>query len=137
MFKYLGCVLSSSGSFTKCTQELVKSARRALFGLKVFFAKNKELLPSTQIMFFNSMIRPILSYGCEVWGLNKADSIETFHLEFLKSILRVKTSTTNIYVYGELGEYPLYIERKMRVFEILGENNRSCITKGKFCHTNI
>ena len=38
-FKYLGCFLSSSGSFTKCTQELVKSARRALFALKVFFCE--------------------------------------------------------------------------------------------------
>ena len=132
MFKYLGCVLSSSGSFTKCTQELVKSARRALFGLRVFFAKNKELLPSTQIMFFNSMIRPILSYGCEVWGLNKADSIETFHLEFLKSILRVKTSTTNIYVYGELGEYPLYIERKMRVLKYWAKIIDPVSLKGNF-----
>ena len=82
--KYLGCHLASSGSFNKCTQELIKSARRALFSLRIFFAKNNELLPSTKLMFFDTMIKPILFYGCEVWGLNKVDSIETFYLAFLR-----------------------------------------------------
>ena len=71
-------------------------------------------------MFFDSMIKPILFYGCEVWGLYnsyKEDSIETFYLAFLKSILHVKTSSTNSYVYGELGIHPLYIERQVRVFK--------------------
>ena len=31
VFKYLGCYISTSGSFSRCTQELTKSARRALF----------------------------------------------------------------------------------------------------------
>ena len=133
-FKYLGCFLSSSGSFTKCTQELVKSARRALFALKVFFSKNKELPPSLKLMFFDSMVRPILSYGAEVWGLCKAEPIEVFYREFLKYILRVKTSTPNIYVYGELGVYPLYVERQMRALKywsriIDPENNKGTFVK--------
>ena len=116
-FKYLGCSLSSSGSFNINTQELVKSARRALFALKVFFAKYDELSPSLQLMFFNSMVRPILFYGCEVWGICAADPIEVFYREFLKYVLRVKTSTPNNYVYGELGVYPLLIDRKLRVLK--------------------
>ena len=131
-FKYLGCHLASSGSFNKCTQELIKSARRALFSLRIFFAKNNELLPSTKLMFFDTMIKPILFYGCEVWGLNKVDSIETFYLAFLKSILHVKTSTTNNYVYGELGVYPLYIERQVRVLKYWSKIINPENEKGKF-----
>ena len=63
------------------------------------------------------MVRPILFYACEVWGLHRADPIETFYLEFLKYVLRVKTSTPNNYGYGELGVYPLFIERQVRVIK--------------------
>ena len=116
-FKYLGCFLSSSGSFTDCLTDLVGSARRALFGLKRYFKSNSETLPETQLDLFSSMVSPILNYGSEVWGLRKADLIETFHLSFLKSILGVKTSTPNCFIYGELGVYPLIIERKTRVIK--------------------
>ena len=61
------------------------------------------------------MVASILNYGCEVWGLRKADPIEKFHRSFLKSVLRVKNSTPNCFVYGELGVHPLYIERYVRV----------------------
>ena len=61
------------------------------------------------------MVAPILNYGSEVWGLRMADPIEKLHRSFLKSVLRVKNSTLNCFVYGELGVYPLYIERYARV----------------------
>ena len=51
-FKYLGCFLSSSGSFTYCITDLVSSARRALFGLKRYFNTNSETLPETQLDLF-------------------------------------------------------------------------------------
>ena len=58
---------------------------------------------------------PILFYACEVWGLRAADPIDVFHRGFLKTVLRVKDSTPNCFIYGELGIYPLYIERYTRV----------------------
>ena len=61
------------------------------------------------------MVAPILNYGCEIWGLRNADPIEKFHRSFLRNVLRVKNSTPNCFVYGELGVYPLYIERCVRV----------------------
>ena len=114
-FKYVGCEITSSGSFTMCIKNLVQSARRALFSMKRNLNKNPEILPETQIDMFNLMIAPILNYGCEVWGLRVADPIEKFHLSFLKCLLEVKISTPNCFVYGELGVYPLLIERKIRI----------------------
>ena len=116
-FKYLGYWVSKSGSFALGTQEIVNSARRALFVLKKQFAKNPEMPPSMQLYLFRSVVLPILTYGCEVWGLCKADPIERFHLSFLKSVLNVKTSTPTCFVYGELGIFPLIIERKIRVIK--------------------
>ena len=61
------------------------------------------------------MIEPILTYCSEIWGLHNTDCIQTFQLSFLKSMLCVKRSTPNCFVYGELGVYPINIELKMRV----------------------
>ena len=63
------------------------------------------------------MVAPILFYGNEVWGFCKAEPIERFHLAFLKTLLCVKNSTPSCFVYGELGVYPLHIERKYRIIK--------------------
>ena len=116
-FKYVGCELTSSGSFSNCIKNLVQSARRALFSMKRNLNKNIEILPETQLDMFNLMIAPILNYGCEVWGLRVADPIEKFHLSFLKCLLDVKISTPNCFVYGEVGVFPLIVERKVRIIK--------------------
>ena len=116
-FKYLGIYFSTSGSFSYGIQELVKSARRALFCLKKCISNNPEITAKMQIDLFNTMVAPILFYGNEVWGFCKAEPIERFHLAFLKSLLCVKSSTPNCFVYGELGVYPLHVERKYRIIK--------------------
>ena len=114
-FKYLGCSISSSGSFKNCLLELTNSANRGLFALKKYFQKNNQILPETKLKLFNTMITPILTYGCEIWGLNPAERIETFYLKFLKGVLGIKKSTPTCYVYGELGIFPLTVIRKIRI----------------------
>ena len=116
-FKYLGSVLTINGSFVKNIDDIAVSSRRAIFGLRKCFAKNSEMLPSMQLDLFKKMISPILSFGGEVWGLNIASQLEVIHLSFLKSILGVKTSTPNCFIYGELGVYPLYIQRQIMVIK--------------------
>ena len=134
-FKYLGCFLTSGGSFTKCVAELTNSARRALFALRKHFSSNPEMLPVMQLQLFNTMVSPILFYACEVWGLRAADPMEVFYRGFLKTILRVKASTPDCFVYGELGVFPLYIERYTRVMAYwvklisAGENDKSLVVK--------
>ena len=84
-----------------------------------------------KINLFNTLIAPILSYGCKVWGFCIADPIEKFHLCFLKNVLNVKKSTPNCFVYGELGVYPLLLQRKIRIFKywvkIMNSNEQSFI----------
>ena len=63
-----------------------------------------------QLQMFNTMISPILLYyGCEVWGFENNDAIESLFLQFKKIILGVKKSTPNCILYGELGRYPIEI----------------------------
>ena len=62
-----------------------------------------------QLQKFDTMIPPILLYGCEVWGFENNDAIESLFLQFYKVILGVKKSTPNCILYGELGRYPIEI----------------------------
>ena len=59
---------------------------------------------------FEKLSLPILCYSCEVWGFNEAKDIERVHFKFCKYFLKMKTSTLNEIVYGEVGRYPLFIE---------------------------
>ena len=43
--------------------------------------------------------------------------LEKLHLKFCKTILGVRQSTCNAAVYGELGRYPLYINRYLRIIK--------------------
>ena len=49
------------------------------------------------------MIKPILLYGCEVWGFSNNDNLEQIHLNFCQILLNLKTSTPSYMMYGELG----------------------------------
>ena len=116
-FKYLGYTFSSSGSFTAGTKSLRTSAIRAIFNVKCIMQQFKELTPRLQILLFNTTVKPILEYGCEVWGACTAKPLDIVHIKFLKYVLGVRQNTPNQYVYGELGIYPLYVDRHLRMIK--------------------
>ena len=85
----------------------------------------------TLLLLFDTYVKSLVNYGCEVWGFHKDVDIETLHLSFLKRVLKVRKSTSNYMVYFELGGFPLYINRYCRKlkywFKILKTEN--CILK--------
>ena len=56
-------------------------------------------------------------YGSEILGFCRRDDIEKVHLRFLKQILGVRKQTKNIAVYGELGRFPIFVLRKIRILK--------------------
>lgn len=59
---------------------------------------------------FDKAVSPILMYGCEIWGNDKANDTENFHLFFGKRILKVNTSTMSEMVYVELSRLPTLVK---------------------------
>ena len=86
-------------------------ARKAIFGL-LKKLQCIEALP-TEIRFdiFDKMIRLIITYTSDVWGLNKSglnDLYELF-LKYLRCVSRVKATKSNVIVIGEYGKFPLSV----------------------------
>ena len=107
-YKYLGLVFNFNGKFNVGVKQLKDQGRRAMFAL-LQKCRQLQLPVSVQLELFNSLVRPILTYGSEVWGYNCLNMIESLHLEFCKYILYMKKSTPSFFVYGELGCYPLHV----------------------------
>jgi len=70
--------------------------------------KAAHLDPALQCQLFDALIKPVLSYGCEVWSNHMArEHLEVVHWAFLKSSLRVSTMTSSYVVLAEFGRLPL------------------------------
>lgn len=115
-FIYLGVNISSNGKFYQAQKHLSEQASKALFSLNNLFRDN-ILCVQDKLKLFDSLILPILTYGCEIWGFYRSDDVEKVHLRFLKQILGVRRQTSNIAIYGELGRFPLYVIRKIRILK--------------------
>jgi hypothetical protein len=72
-----------------------------------------------QLKLFDSIVLPILTYSCEVWGFENCAEIEKVHLRFCKKILKVRQTTSNYMVNRELGRYPLNIHINVRMIGFL------------------
>ena len=70
-----------------------------------------QITPKHYLDLFDKLIKPILNYGSEVWDFVNDDAIEGVHLQFCKTMLGVKRTTQNDFVYGELGRCNLRTQR--------------------------
>ena len=112
-YKYLGVIFSKGGSFLTMKKHIALQASKAVFSL---LKKARSLLPiDIQIEIFSKTIKPILLYGCEIWGFGDLRVLEQVQLKFLKFILNIKKSTPNCIVYGETGMLPLKVDIQSRI----------------------
>jgi hypothetical protein len=126
-YKYLGLTFCSSGSFMYAQEELYNKASKAYFKLsKDLLSLNPGLHTSMHVI--DHTIKPILLYGCEIWGTFNTFSAkfrhgkqnlffdqiyckqnaELLHQKFCKYILGVHKKSTNFAVLSELGKFPLH-----------------------------
>lgn len=127
-YKYLGTLITSSGTFTKTTEDLYKRGLKAFFKLRKQIAQS-NIKCSTYAHLFDTMVKPILLYGSEVWApcvittrklksskqFNIEEGYKNLHIEKLQSLLcrtmlGVNAKTTLMALYSETGRFPLYID---------------------------
>ena len=114
-YKYLGITINSrSCSFTPTLIDLSSKANKAIYSLTSKIPLKSAPI-KTMLKLFDTCIVPILLYGSEVWApfMNHdwvkwdATHIEKIHTQFLKRLLGVNRSTTNILTRSEMGRHSL------------------------------
>jgi hypothetical protein len=59
-----------------------------------------ELPIDMQIDLFNKIVKPVLLYGCEIWGFGNIDCIERVQLKFFLTYSRFKVKYTKFEPQG-------------------------------------
>jgi hypothetical protein len=113
-FTYLGIILSKTGNFNLAKKSIADKGFKAMYEV-LKLGRLHNLPTPCQLDLFDKMVKPVLLYGCELWGYGNCDIIERVHLKFCKMLLHMKSSTPLFMVYGELGRYPLEIDIKIRM----------------------
>ena len=76
-------------------------------GIPVSGCAGRALVHYLQLKLFDTLILPILTYGCEVWEYENVQVLEKIRLQFCRNILKIRTSTPNFMSYGEIGRAPI------------------------------
>ncbi len=77
-------------------------------------AKHLQLSTSCTLHLVDTIVKPILLYGSEIFCFDNTTSLEKFYLQTLKRILYVRKSTPSYMVYGETGRKPLSYDIRQR-----------------------
>jgi hypothetical protein len=87
-FKYLGVELHGTKGMQTTIWWLTMLGKKVVFALRHRCAELHIFDPTLQCQLFDALIKPVLSYGCEVWSDHMArEQLEVVHQAFLKSSL--------------------------------------------------
>ena len=116
-FKYLGVQLHSSHAFCSAGAARAVAGKQAVHILQRRMAQcGLQCHPTLAMSLFDVFVRPVMSYGVEVWGpqlivsalSGKApDACEKVHLGFLRQLLGVRDTCCALTVQAETGRLPL------------------------------
>ena len=110
-YKYLGFKFTPSSEITSGLSDLKDRAMKAFYKIKRKMGPSFQTFPLLTLKLFDTLIKPILLYGSDFWGilkLPKNNPFEILHLQCCKQVLGVQKQTTNIGVLLELGQIPLH-----------------------------
>ena len=108
-FKYLGLEFNKNKRYTTAIKSNLIKGRRAAFSISKK-ARKLNLSVSCQIHILNTIVKPILLYGCEIFCFENVNMLNVFYVQCLKRILCLKRTTPSYMVYGETGCTPLYVD---------------------------
>lgn len=109
-FIYLGTIYDSVNGIKGAGDRCFQKGRSALYSLVRRCHQLDLHNVHTKLHLFNSLVKPILIYGCEVWGpsyLSRGKGsyrkqLDSLHHSFLRQCLGVRTSTPIINIMTEL-----------------------------------
>ena len=86
-FKYLGAFITSNNDMTEEIKARIQSGNRCFFSLQPLM-KSKTLSRTSKIRIYQTIIKPVVCYGCETWTLTKHNELllQRFERKILRKI---------------------------------------------------
>ncbi len=121
-YKYLGLIFCDNTSLNIAQEMLYKKGLKAYYSMSNILYSAKRTNVNNYIMAFDALVKPILMYGCEIWGLESLQDktphnllsgqrivlmSEKLELKLLKFLLAVPKGTSNVGIRSEFGRLPL------------------------------
>ena len=132
-YKYLGIILSRSTSFELGVSSLYNKSAKATYMMNKTLWSANFIPIDIYLKSFDTLIKPILTYGCEVWGLDLTHNSnaykenfvddrskpEKLHTSFLKRLLGVNSKSSNLATRSEFGRLPIltYIAQQIMKYD--------------------
>jgi len=114
-YKYLGIILYFNGNLKHAAEHLYNQSLKALFSIKPKILNSSDLNINLKLKLFDTLIRPICTYGSEIWisdfNINESNidkmPFEKIQNKFCKYILNVNRKSSNLAAKCELGRKPV------------------------------
>jgi hypothetical protein len=91
-YKYLGSIINRDNSIEEEIRERIVSGNRAYYANRSII-KSKLVCKKSKLKIYQTIVRPVVTYGCETWVLKEA--IKPKLLVFERKILRGIFGPTN------------------------------------------
>ena len=151
-FCYLGVIIDSAGKFNKGIERLYIKANRAYHSIKSNINFYNGANVNTLCKLFDSVVKPVLLYGSELWGifnwrLSTVNCIEKtlfcakscfekLHHRFAKQTLGLSKRASGSMALSELGRYGLYyniINSIYKFYQHLLNSNENSLSYKSLC----
>ena len=114
VFRYLGVNLSRTWSWKRLKDEQCMKARKRISEMWARGANSWMLSVRTLCVIWKICVKPIIEYGCEIWGDEGWIAAEVIQRKMAKRMLGMKERTNNVVVRGELGWLSMRAERDIK-----------------------
>ncbi|GFX52995.1 probable RNA-directed DNA polymerase from transposon X-element [Trichonephila clavipes] len=92
--KYLGIIFDKNLTWRTHIQHTRNKLMKIMFKLYPLIGRNSELSRDNKVLLFTAVMRPILAYGCPVWGyaaktnINILDTLQNSTIQMIRSNAR-------------------------------------------------
>ena len=116
--KYLGLTFTQLGKtrgFANCADTLALAGRKAFFAMRRRAFELGACSVEQQCMLFDTLVKPVLSYGCEIWGVDLltqaggSSATERVHSLFCRRVQGLPRQVPSAVSLAELGRTPLHL----------------------------
>lgn len=112
----LGCLYHDTKGIKTAADALAAPARRAMHGMLTKCRKEHIVQPDFKLRLFDTVVEPVMSYGCQVWGPDMfygklhapmESAADRLQLDYIRIMAGVGRQVERYILLAEYGRYPI------------------------------